>query len=1163
MSVERTLLAGVATVLSAAGAVGKVPDGPRTLLRSLGWDLPPGVDDIGLAALDLGDVGQRLTAWTELSADPEADEGDEAAALAELALSVGRAIVDLSEVELSAPQDYLDKTGIVDEFLPRLLELYLLQSAAVASRPAFDIAVLLGLFELRREPADPSRFQVAHLRHIVHWDRMETMVTAPSDLLRDVYGWGTPAYDATALVVNIGAVLQHIAVDVRRRELGALPLRRLHGGSPPPHPPMTQLFLPLVGSDVAGSSEAGLTVFGLPPTAAGGVDGGLGVAPYARGSAELRVPLSSRLSVGLAAGGDLGTGIALLLRAGSDPDLRTGLNTESPGSAAAGARMSVDLTLADPDGSEPVTVLAEDDVYLTARSFAVTLTIDVSGESADAILRLAVAAGRFAVTSTGVSFLDDLLPEEGLVVDVDADLSYSSRDGLTLSGQASLTVSRAVGVKLGPLTIDRYELSLGTSGGGIAAGLGVAATLTLGPVELSVAGVGVRATIEPGPGNLGAADLAVRAAPPNGFGVVIDAGVVTGGGFVQRDAAGDYIGALELQLGKIGIKAIGLLSTGHDWSMLLLLYAQIPPVQIGFGFTLEGLGGMLGVHRAVDVNQLVNGMRTGAFDDLLFPADPVGDAPRIIATLRQVFPMRRNTLTVGPMVDVHWGKPVIITARLAVLIQLDNALGGGPLALSKVVVIGQLRAAVGATEEDPDARVLVLIIDVLGFWDLAEKRYGFIAALRDSSVAGIDLTGGLAVWGEYGDHPSFLLAAGGFNPRFKDVPATVGGAVARLGASFSVGRFDLTLAGYFAVTPATIQAGLNLKATAKIGPVGLEGEIGFDVLIYRRPRTHFIADFRFSAEVTYRGHSLAGVKVAGTIEGPGSWHVVGKVSFSILWWDISKSFDESWGTAPPLVREQVDVRALLAAELAKPENWSAQVPGGGQAIVTLAPRRGDLSPRAHPLARCVFVQQAVPLGLAMDRFGDAEVSGPNQFDVEGVTVGGKSLTAAATLTGAQPVREHFARAQFVEVSEDERLTKPAYEPLDAGVEFTSAGFDVSTRPVRTPMSFETRYLDLETGEIRPESRPATKGHGLDHGLLQAFGQYGAAGRAAQRVVEQTSAVRVPLGVAEPQVVAADRATLDQVDLGGPATTAEVLVEQRLRRAGLAAQVVERFELANG
>ena len=165
----------------------------------------------------------------DLASDPDADEGDEAAALAELALSVGRAIVDLSQVELTAPQDYLDRTGIVDEFLPRRL---FSQSAASASRPAFDVAVLLGLFELRREPADPTRFQVAHLRHIVHWDRLETMVTAPSDVLRDVYGWGTPAYDATALVVNLGAVLQHIAVDVRRRELGALPMRRLHGGRP-------------------------------------------------------------------------------------------------------------------------------------------------------------------------------------------------------------------------------------------------------------------------------------------------------------------------------------------------------------------------------------------------------------------------------------------------------------------------------------------------------------------------------------------------------------------------------------------------------------------------------------------------------------------------------------------------------------------------------------------------------------------------------------------------------------------------------------------------------------------------------------------------------------------------------------------------------------------
>ena len=73
----------------------------------------------------------------------------------------------------------------------------------------------------------------------------------------------------------------------------------------------------------------------------------------------------------------------------------------------------------------------------------------------------------------------------------------------------------------------------------------------------------------------------------------------------------------------------------------------------------------------------------------------------------------------------------------------------------------------------------------------------------------------------------------------------------------------------------------------------------------------------------------------------------------------------------------------------------------------------------------------------------APAMGAFRGDGEGPSLGGQPLTTAVTLTGAQPVREHFARAQFVEVSEDERLTKPAYESLDAGVEFTSAGFDVS------------------------------------------------------------------------------------------------------------------------
>ena len=59
MSVERTLLAGVAAVLTAAGSIAKIAGGPRVLLAKLGWDLPSSADDIGLAGLDMARVGTR------------------------------------------------------------------------------------------------------------------------------------------------------------------------------------------------------------------------------------------------------------------------------------------------------------------------------------------------------------------------------------------------------------------------------------------------------------------------------------------------------------------------------------------------------------------------------------------------------------------------------------------------------------------------------------------------------------------------------------------------------------------------------------------------------------------------------------------------------------------------------------------------------------------------------------------------------------------------------------------------------------------------------------------------------------------------------------------------------------------------------------------------
>jgi hypothetical protein len=1137
-------------------------------VEKLGWTLPEvpqALRDLqaagNRAAGSLATLEQALRQLTEASTAESDLEQPAADLLLDLAMLTA-AIRELpAGLRSQLPPAYVAATHIDEDIQRRLYGDALSRQLEHASITVYLIAKALGMVESVPRDADPTRFQPAFEERTIRWDRLAAIPNGPAPLMRDVYGWGTPAFGAEALfralrdvsvVVLSPAFFDYASPSLLRAIVTGLPDNALRTRG---------LLVPLFqGSPL----ELFLGLYRLPPQDPQDLPGILTVLT-GLASVQQSFPVAPSVILKIDSQIDLAAGVGLAIRPGRPPKLLGDLATAGAQLIQAGSA-KVSVVYGPLEEAGRLSLLDVGGLGVDSRGLSLDAGLSIGPDTGvDGLVEVTLTKLRVQLSGLGQdSFLATVLPDD-VSVEFDLTVGWSSAKGLYWHGLTGPEVTIPVARRIGPIDLRQLVVSLDSSDGTFQLAVGVSASSELGPVLVEVEGVGAAVAVDTNGGNLGLLDLRPTLRPPTGVGLSIDLGPSVGGGFLSYDAQrGEYAGALELQLGKIGVKAVGVLSTGPgDWSLALLLYAQVPPIQLGFGFTLDAIGGLIGVQRGVDVQQLITGMTNGAFDDILFPPDPVGDAPRILGRLRTLFPVRPGSLTVGPMVDVHWGKPLMLTARLAILIQLDNALGsgGGPLAVARVVVVGQLHVDVGPTEEEPYARVVRLTVDVLGFWDLADKRYGFLARLRDSTVGGVDITGGLGVWGEYGDQKRFLLAAGGFNPRFRDVPAQLGGVLDRLGATFSVGRFNLALTGYFALTPATIQVGLNLRATAKIGSVGFEGDIGFDVLIYRRPRTHFIADFHVIAEVTYRGHTLAGVKVTGTIEGPGRWHVIGKATFSILWWDISTPFDESWGTAAPLLTDLVDVAALLGAALEVRENWSAQLPAGSEAVVTLAPRRGDQAPRAHPLGRFTFSQQVAPLGLTLEKFGDSGVSGPNHFDVESVTIGGRPIAEVAPGASSPPVREHFARAQFLEISEEDRLTRPAFEELDAGVQFSSSAFEVAAQPLRVSMAYETAYLDLDTRQTRAEPRAGVRDQALGYDLVQGFGRYGAAGRAAQRATEQMSAVRLPVAVSAPPVAAADRRTLDAVALDGPPTAAQMVVEQRIRRAGVAgAQVVEAFEL---
>jgi hypothetical protein len=557
-------------------------------------------------------------------------------------------------------------------------------------------------------------------------------------------------------------------------------------------------------------------------------------------------------------------------------------------------------------------------------------------------------------------------------------------------------------------------------------------------------------------------------------------------------------------------------------------------------------------------------------DDILFPENPVADAPRIIPRLRAVFPVEANTLTIGPAIELGWGTPTLVSLKVGLLFEREHALGGSdPARTSKIIVLGQLLVQVPARELGLPP-VVRLLIDVLGWYDYDEEWLFFRARLRDSKVVGFALTGDLIVSVESGAEPTMIVAAGGFHPLFVDVPRGVPATMDRLGFGLKLGRLSMEMKLYYAVTPNARHLGVNVELKAKLGPVTIEGFLGFDALV-NTETDRFSALVRFGVAVKYKSKSLCGVKVDMVLDGPDIWHAVGKGSFEILWWDVDFDFDERWGDAEQLSTVSTPLREELAAQLSVAANWAARLPAGLAPPITVEPPPTGLA--VHPLGELVFVQRLAPLGIEISRVGAKRVAGgPVTFSVDGATVGPPEGTnpAAPRPASTTPVREHFARGQFVELGEEARLATPAFERFDAGVAIGAGGYRVpgASGLGRAPLSFEDRYLVPED-EPQPDPEPRRRRWhvevagtritpSLETTRFQALTGQAAtsartvAARAAGNGRLRTTLREAPLAV----VAAADLGPLD----GHTARERSFTAAEQVRRSTPGTVLVEAFEL---
>jgi hypothetical protein len=886
-------------------------------------------------------------------------------------------------------------TELVTDLPRKLLDLLLLNVLDLSS-VAGAVATVFGVVERDYNPGDPNDPTKPPYEQVtVHLERLPTALTNPVQQLADLYQWGQPGFDPMALFTAMEAALAFLGYPVL--------LQPPSGGNPPilqafavdlqPAAPGPGLQLDIV---MPASLNQTFTFPVSPPTWTANVQAQAAIQIGLTG--QIRPPLDITLT---------------------------------PPSGSFAVSVTVDLQAQPP---EPFVVLGE--AGSTRLEFStldfgggITFAVDSTGSataapSADG----GITGGHLVIdASQGDGFLTTLLG--GGTIDSQFDLGFTlaADTGLRFHGSGALEIQLPVHITLGPVDIQSVYLVVQLANGSVPIELSAGFSAALGPLQASVDRMGAIATLSlpPGGGNLGPANIAFAFKPPNGVGLAVDAGVVSGGGFLYIDnARGEYAGAVQLEFADfLSLGAIGLIDTklpdgSSGFSLLIIITADFGAgLQLGFGFTLNAVGGLLGVNRAMLFQPLMDGVRTGAIDSVMFPQNIVANAPKIISDLRAIFPPQQGTFLIGPMAKLGWGEPTLVSLSLGVIVEIPPG---------DIAILGVLELALPAE----DLAILVLQVNFAGALEFDKQRMYFFASLYDSHILFITIEGEMGLLFAWGSNANFVVTVGGFHPQYNPPPLPFPSpqriSVDIINESYARIHAD----GYFAVTTNTVQFGTHSEYFFGFSAVSVTGSSGFDALIQFSP-FHFSVSVSTSFSANVFGVGVFSVGIDLTLDGPEPWHAHGTASLSFLFFSVGIGIDFTWGDSGNTTLAPVAVMPILTAEFGKQSNWRAMPPAGSNILVSLrALSPADAQLVLHPVGTLQVSQRAIPIDLTLDTVGNQKPDDANRFSL---SVASPDLVQTATLT------EPFALAQFKALDDATKLSQPAYVPQDSGIEMSAAG----------------------------------------------------------------------------------------------------------------------------
>ncbi|MEN3280097.1 MAG: hypothetical protein V7607_1237 [Solirubrobacteraceae bacterium] len=1003
------------------------------LMRNLGWDMA----SIPSALAGL----QAPTKSVSETVQGGETDADSAPALLQ---AIGSALSAISNTgSATGLPGTVDATQFVAEF-PRQLVDYLAVEYLLDYQPRIgELLKLVGVIRLVEVPV--AGLRTPFVRRVIAWEDVAKVFDDPAGIFRNAYRFGQPDFDQEAFVENVADAAEAFGIETLFDRIPDAVATVLMQGSTATNPYRGYVRAPLLGSALGNDEiEAGVGVYPLPDAGAA-KPAGFAVLPYAHGQFEQTIDIAEHVAIVLEGAFDAAGGVGILIR----PDQLDVLFDLLSGTPAVGGELGLGVAVQGTEGEPIVVAGSRDASHIEFRSVSLMGGVRTASGGLDAFVELDLQGGRIVVKPGGDSdsFLASLLPADGLVIDVALLVGLSSKQGIYFGGSGGLEISLPAHIQLGPIEIVSATLAIKPKAGILPLEAGATIKGELGPLKAVVENIGLRVELSfPAnrDGNLGTANLALGFKPPNGVGLSIDAGVVKGGGYLFIDVdRGEYAGALELTVADfLSLKAIGLIATKNPdgtpgFSLLVIITAEFGSgLQLGYGFVLIGVGGLLGLNRTMRLEPLMLGVRTGAINGIMFPTDIVANAPRIISDLRTIFPAKQGTFLIGPMVKLGWGAGLISLA-VGVIIEIPG----------NVAIIGVLKLAL----PDADDPVVVIQANFAGAIEFDKKRGYFFAALFESRVLTMTLEGEMGMLIAVGDDANFVVSVGGFHPSFKPPPLPFPSPKRLALSILNEDNARIRAETYFAITTNTVQFGAQAELYFGFSAFALEGHFGFDALLRFSP-LYFIIEVSASVSLKAFGVGCFSIRVHLALEGPTPWRARGTGSISLLFWSLSADFDVTWGDVVDTLMPAIEVLELLAGELAKNESWRALLPDASNLMVSLRQLEDAAATLVlHPLGTLRLSQKSVPLDLTVARVGAQRPSDANRFALN-VTGGGLAKLADAS--------ESFAGAQFLDLDDAAKLSRPAYERQHGGVDLAMAGEQyASAHAVARVVRYEEIIID--------------------------------------------------------------------------------------------------------